>query len=94
MNDAEAVDLGERLAGLEDVVDRILDGDLFAGLDHRVEVAAVEILHDHVGGAVGHRSDVGDARDVLALEPRGGARLAKKALRHSGQLADLRATRP
>ena len=28
MNDAEAVDLGERLARLEDVVDRIVDGEL------------------------------------------------------------------
>ena len=43
------------------------------------EVAPLEVLHHDVGRAVGERADVDHPGDVLALDARGGARLAHEA---------------
>ena len=47
--------------------------------DEVAEVAALEVLHHHVGRAGLERADVDDAGDVLALELHGRARLAEEA---------------
>ena len=64
MDDAQRVRLGERLAGLEHVVDGRVDrqrtcrcGALLA------EVAALEVLHHHVRRAVVELADVDHARE-------------------------------
>ncbi len=46
------VRVGDGLAGLQDEVDRLLDGQRAALLQPTPQVAALEVLHDHVRGAV------------------------------------------
>ena len=79
MHDAEPVRLGDRLAGLKQVVRHFCKRQrpLFAQQD--VEVAALKQLHHHVRRAVVEPADVRHARDVLALDPDRGARFALEA---------------
>ena len=56
VDDAERVRLGDRLAGLEHEVDRLLDGQRAALLEPRGEVPALEVLHHHVRRAVLERA--------------------------------------
>ncbi len=55
-------------------------GQHAALLEQRAEVVAVEELHHHVRDVVLEPADVGDLRDVLALQLRGGLGLAGEAL--------------
>ena len=80
MDDAERVRLGDRVARLQHAVDRRADGHRSLRFDEVPEVAALEVLHDHVRRARVERPDVEDAGDVVALEPHGGARLAREPL--------------
>ncbi len=79
MDDAGGVRLGDRLARVEHVRDHVGHGERAALAQHRREVAAFEMLHDHVRRAVLELSDVVNPRDVLALEPHDRARLADEA---------------
>ena len=74
------VGFGERVAGLEDEVDRERARELACVLEQAAEVEALEQLHDHVRLAIRKRADVVDARDVLGLEANGGLGFADEAL--------------
>ena len=52
VNDAERVRLGEGVAGLQHEVDGLLDRQRAPLLEPRGEVAALQVLHHHVGRAV------------------------------------------
>ena len=58
--------------------------------NHAREIAALEVLHHHVRRAGLERADVDDARDVLALDLRRGARLAGEARDDLGVRRGLR----
>ncbi len=90
MDDARGVRLGERLAGLEDVLDGRLRGHRPARAERVGEVAARQVLHHHVRRAGLERPDVGHARHVLALDLHRGARLAQEALGERARLRRLR----
>ncbi len=79
MDDAERVRFGDRLARLQHEVHRLVGRKLALLREQRREIAALEVLHDHVRRAALELADVGDAGDVLALDLHGGARLALEA---------------
>ncbi len=89
VDDAVAVRLGERVAALDDVVDRV--GHVEHALREEVgEVAPLQELHHHVRRAGVERAHVGDAGDVLALDAHGVLGLAQEAGRVLGVLGELR----
>ena len=77
--DPERVRLGQRLRGLQQVVDRQLGGEAALIFEQLFEVSALEVLHDHVRSAAGKRRDVAHAHHVLAPDLDRGAALAEKA---------------
>ena len=79
MNDAGRVRLGEPFARLEDVGDRLFDLELSPADKEGAEILPLEVLHHHVRRPVRERGDVGHTNDVIALDPRRGARLADEA---------------
>ncbi len=82
MDDLGGVRLGERLARLEQVVDRGLDRHRPLLAEHGAEIAAVQVLHDQERRARLQLAEVVDAGDVLALEPGRGLPLLEEALHH------------
>ena len=76
MNEADRVRLGHRLADLQHVIDGVLHGQPPLAGEERLEVAALEQLHDDVGLARGELPDVEHLGDVLALQLDRRARLA------------------
>jgi hypothetical protein len=84
VHDAHGVGLRDGLAGLEDVAHRLANRQRTALRELGREVTAPEVLHDHERGAVFEPTYVDDPGDVLALDARGGARLASEALDHLG----------
>src|SRR4029079_2881113 len=87
MDDAAPVRLADRLAGLEDVVDGLLDRQPTARLQRLREILSREALHDDVRRAVGQCADLEDPNDVLALDGGGGSRLTTKACRGSAAIS-------
>jgi hypothetical protein len=84
VNDAEGVRLRDRLAGLEQVVHRVRDGQ-GAALPHDPrEVVAVQVLHDHVRGACRELTNIQHTGDVIALQAYGRPGLALEALHRLG----------
>ena len=79
VQDAGAVRLGERLAGLEGEVDGRRDVERPAR-DDAHEVLPFEELHHDVRAPGRQATHVEDARDVLASDHRGRARLAVEAV--------------
>ena len=91
MDDSERVSLGDALARLEQVFDRFSDRQRPALGEHLAEIAPLEELHHDEGRALRRLPDVGDSRDVLALDPHRRARLTKKpgdGLRVTGRLRE------
>ena len=78
MHHPEGMRLGQRLGGLEHVIDRRVDRERPVLLEQVLEVRALEILHHHVRRAAGQRGDVEHAHDVLAPDLGGRASLPKK----------------
>ncbi len=70
MDDPERVRFGDRLARLEDEVDRLQQRKRPALLEQAGNVGPGEVLHDQVGNTVLERPDVEDAGHVLALNGR------------------------
>ena len=68
MDDIEAVRLVDGLAGLQDEVDGLLDGEGSVAPDPLRQIAAIEVLHDDVRHAILDR-DVAHSHDMLALDP-------------------------
>ena len=79
MDDPRGVDLAEALASLHRVLDGLRDRKQRGGLQERIEVLALEVLHDEIRRAALERAHVRDASDVFALDPRSRAGLAEKA---------------
>lgn len=79
VNDPQRVRLGERVARLQHVVDRLFRRQRPSRLEHAGEVGSVQVLHDDVRSTCLQRAHVADLRDVLALELHRGARLAQEA---------------
>ena len=79
MDDAERVRLGERVARLQDVLDRLFRRQRPARRQHAREIGPVQVLHHDVRSARLERADVAHTGDVLAVKPHGGARLAQEA---------------
>src|SRR5262249_4947161 len=90
MDDPQCVRLGERLAGLEDAIDRAIDRKWPLFLDDDREVRAFEVLHHHERRACLEDAHVEDARDVLAADLHGRAPLAKEARHHLSASLRLR----
>ena len=80
VHDAERMRFGERLARLDHQVDREAWLELAALGEQLADVLALQELHHHVRLAVFERADVGDPRDVLALEPDRSLSFAGEAL--------------
>ena len=80
MHDPGGVRLRHRRQRLEHVVDRIGDRELPVQPQELLEIAALQVLHRQERHAIFERPGVHDARDVLALDARGGLRLANEAL--------------
>ena len=80
MDDAERMRLGERFARLDDVVHDVADRQRRLLVDEGAQGRAAQELHHHVRCAVGERTDVDDACDVLAPEAHDGAGFAEEAL--------------
>ena len=87
MDDPERVRLGDRLARLEHVLDRLVGGHAAAPLHHRAEIVALEVLHHDVRRAAVEHADVHHAGDVLARDPRGRLALAEEARDRARDLA-------
>ena len=68
MHDAERVGLGDRLAALKDVADRVAGGHGAEPAQDLTQVGSFEVLHDHVRLARVERSDVQHLGDVIARE--------------------------
>ena len=68
VNDSQRMGVGHGDAGLQHEFDGLLDGQGPPLLDPGGEIAALQVLHDHVRRAVLQRADVADASDVLALD--------------------------
>jgi hypothetical protein len=83
--------VSDRDARLQDEVHGLRDGQHAVLRQDAGEIAALEVLHDHVGSAVLETPDVEHPRDVLTLDPDGGFRLTLEARHgrpvgeHSGQ---------
>ena len=69
MHDTHRVGLGERIAGLHDVVDRFIGRDRAARKARR-EVLALQVLHDHERPTARRLANVVDADDVLGANAR------------------------
>ncbi len=82
--------VGERLADLEQEVDGERHGHPSALVEPPGEVAALQVLDDHVRRAALELPHVDHARDVLALDLHGGARLAQEARDRVGAADGLR----
>ena len=67
VDDAVRVRLGDADADLHGVVDGRADGQRPLALDQLPEIAALQVVHDHVGDALFPDAHVDDARDVLVL---------------------------
>ena len=80
MDDACLVRLGERIASLEDVAERLLDGERALAGDLRPEVHSREPLHHDERLAGLRHVDVEDLNGVAALQRSGCARLAGEAV--------------
>ena len=78
MHDPERVRLGDRLARLQHVADGAGHRERAAPRHGFGQILALEILHHHVRRARRERADIGDARDVLALDLHRGPCLANK----------------
>jgi hypothetical protein len=83
------VDLRERLARVQHVADGILDAQRSLAPHDVLEVVALEVLHHDERRPVGQLAEVDHARDVLALDPHGGARLAPEPFDDLGTLRGL-----
>ena len=79
VDDAERVRVGDGDAGLEHELDRLLERERAALLEHGGEVAPLEVLHHHVRSAGLERADVEDAGHVLARDLHRGPGLAGEA---------------
>ena len=90
MHDAHAVGLGDRLAGLKDVVRSLLRRDAAAGAQKAIEVLTLEVLHDEEGIAVVEGPDVVDTHDVLAAQACGRLGLLHEPADGLGVLQRLR----
>jgi hypothetical protein len=90
VHDAEHVGLGDGLARLQDVLHGILDGQRPLVRHDPREVAALQVLHDHVGRARFERPHVDDAGNVLALDLHRGAGLARETGDRLGVLEGIR----
>src|SRR5262245_53336997 len=85
MHDAKGVRLGEGFARLDDVVASIANRKRSALANELAKITALEKFHHEVRRAALEAADVDHARDVLALDLGGGARLTRKSgndLRH------------
>ncbi len=80
MDDAARVGGGEPLARLQDPRDRVAHARRRPAREPRVEILPIEPLEDEVGLAALGAPDIEDARDVLAVDRRRGARFAKEPL--------------
>ena len=93
MDDVERVRLGDACACLHHVLDGLGDGEGTALLEHRIEVGALEQLHDHVRNDAGvsrrRGAHVEHARDMRAVEACGGARLAQESANRIGASCGL-----
>lgn len=78
MDEAAAVRFGDRLARLEDVLDRVLHGDDTEAREFDAKVHSVEQLEHHVRSARRQGADVEHPRDVLALDRDGGASFSEE----------------
>ena len=79
MDHPERVRLGERLGGLEQVVDRQLGREAALLLEELLEVLSLEVLHDQVRRAAGQRRHVAHAHHVLAANLDCGAAFAEES---------------
>ncbi len=68
VNDAQRVRLGDGLAGLENELNGLFGRHHTALLEPGREVAALQVLHDHVRSTVLKVPNVDHTRDVLALD--------------------------
>ena len=78
VHDPRGVRVGDRLHGLEQVLDRLFEREPSALLEHLVEIQPAQILHDEVGQPVVEPARVHDAHDMLALQVRHRARLSQE----------------
>jgi hypothetical protein len=83
VDDAQPVCGVHGLAGLDDVVDGVLDRN-GPGEQPLRQVLTLEVFHHHVGRPGGQPPHVDHAHHVLALDPDGGPRLADEALGELG----------
>nr|WP_272828356.1 hypothetical protein [Sorangium sp. Soce836] len=90
VDDPERVRLADRLARIEYVADRLADRERTTFAQERAQIHAFQVLHHDERSAGLEEIHVEDADDVIAREPRGGARLAKKTLDRVGALGQPR----
>ncbi len=76
MDDADGVGGLERVEHLAHERHGVARREAPEALDPRAERLALEVLHHHVAGAVGHDAEVEDLADVLGADATGGLRLA------------------
>lgn len=79
MNDPEAVRLRDGLARLKHPVDGGCHGQRASLVEDGAEIGPRQVLHHHVRKAAPQRAHVGDARDVLASDPRGSLRFPQES---------------
>src|SRR5262249_45101972 len=79
VHDPCRVCLTHSLAGLEHVLDRLVEGQPPFPLEERCQILPLEELHDDVGGFVLEGADVDHMGDMLALQVRNRARLSQEA---------------
>jgi hypothetical protein len=76
MDDALGMGFGNCVASLEDVVYGLRNGEWTVVAELARKIVTIEVLKHHVRRPIIERSDVEDARNVLATKTYGGASLA------------------
>jgi hypothetical protein len=90
MDDAALVEVPERREALPHERQPDRNGNRTEPAHEVREVRSVDVLHDHVGGAVRVHREVVERHDVRMLQPRRGLRLADESLALLGAGGDLR----
>ena len=90
VNDSLAMQVVERRQALPREVDRETDGQRSAVADHVAQVDPVDVLHDHVRGALVVNEEIVETDDVAMFEPRGHLGFAEESLALIRALGDLR----
>ncbi len=81
MGDAQRMGLGDGVAGLQDVLDRRLDGQRALVLQQLGQVRALQVLNEHVGVVAVMASPI-DPQGVLTVQLHQCALLALEAFDH------------